>query len=202
MSKMSASGRLAAFENVKRSVNVDTLLPSLVFAGTWAKFFFCESDRIFGAHFVGAVTELMRLEGGTVACLANLDLTPVSELAGFAAIYVDRATTTEQYRDALQAGGPQSGWLYRMDRYACASDAGSWCIYCEKSNDVAVIALRDNSDADWSRGPLTQLWAKPIEELVDGGSSPLFPFDMLVPDWRKGLIDTYGNGPSHDGYDG
>lgn len=195
MKKISAGARLAAFENVTESVSFDTLLPSLVFTGAWGKFLFCESDRIFGAHFVGAVTELMRLEGGTVACLVNLDLTSVLEFERVAAIYVDRAMTTEQHIDALQSGGPESGWLYRVDRYACASDAGSWCIYCEKSNDVAVIALRDSSDVDRFRGALAQLWAKPIEELVDGGTSPLFPFDKLVPDWRKGLIDAYGNGP-------
>ncbi len=185
--------RLAAFGNTKRSISCDTLLPELVFAGVWCRFLFFESDRIFGNHFIGAVDELMRLEGASVSCLVNLDLTPVFAFESTAAIYIDQATTNEEYSAALRSGGPQSGWLYRVDRYACASDVGAWCIYCEKSNDVAVIALRNDADYKRFRDALDRLWAKPIEELVDGGGAPLFPFDHLVPKWRKGLLDNYGN---------
>lgn len=192
MMTMDKGARLAAFGNVKKSINVDTVLPGFVFAGAWRRFLFCESDRIFGKHFVDAVEDLMSLEGGTVSCLINLDITPVFAFESIAAIYLDRATNVEEYAEALRSGGPQHGWLYRVDRYACASDAGAWSLYCEKSNDVAVIALRDDADYQRFRGPLDQLWARPIEELVDGGSSPLFPFDHLVPEWRKELLDNYG----------
>jgi hypothetical protein len=96
------------------------------------------------------------------------------------------------YDDKLRDGGPASGWLYRVDRYACASDVGDWCIYCEKSNDVAVIGLRDIGGIGKFETPLKRLWAKPINELIDGGVSPAFPFDQLVPAWRQGLVQNYG----------
>jgi len=153
-----------------------------------------ESDRIFGKHFIDAVTELMCLEDGTVSCIVNRDITPVLEFGSVAAIYIDRITTIDEYNEALRSGGPGNGWLYRVDRYVCVSDAGAWCIYCEKSNDVAVIALRDDADYERFHGPLGQLWAKPIKELVEGGASALFPFDHLVPEWRKALLENYGDG--------
>jgi hypothetical protein len=190
-----SDAKLAAFCNVTRSVDCDALLPAQIFDESWRSFLFCESDRIFGKHFIGALNELLRLEGGVVSCLANLDLTPVLEFEKVAAIYLDRSTTDEEYRDALRAGGPSSGWLYRVDRYACASDKGEWCIYCEKGSDVAVIALRTDYDRDRFSGPLSQLWAKPIEDLIDGGASPLFPFDHLTLEWRQGLVANYGNPP-------
>ncbi|QET05837.1 hypothetical protein FOB72_28175 [Cupriavidus pauculus] len=194
MVKMDNCARLAAFENVKKSINFDALLPEFVFSGAWRRFLFCESDRIFGKHFIDAVTELMCLEDGTVSCIVNLDATPVLEFESVAAIYIDRVTTVDEYNEALRSGGPGNGWLYRVDRYVCVSDAGAWCIYCEKSNDVAVIALRDDAHYERFHGPLGQLWAKPIKELVEGGASALFPFDHLVPEWRKALLENYGDG--------
>lgn len=199
MATMDKRAQLAAFVNIDEAIDFDALLPGFVFTGAWRRFLFCESDRIFGEHFIDAVGGLMRIEGGTVSCLVNLDMSPVLAFDRIAAIYVDRSTTREEYGKALLSGGPQNAWLYRVDRYACASDAGAWCIYCEKSNDVAVIALRNDADYERFREPLDQLWAKPIEELVDGGSSPLFPFDHLVPEWRTGLLGNYGRGPKGDG---
>jgi len=199
MAAMNKRARLAAFGNIEKSIDFDTLLPRFIFTGVWRRFLFCESDRIFGKSFIEAVGEFMHLEGGTVSCLINLDMSPVLAFDSIAAIYIDRGTTGEEYGKALLLGGPQNAWLYRVDRYACASDAGAWCIYCEKSNDVAVIALRNDADYERFRGPLDQMWAKPIDELIDGGSSPLFPFEHLVPEWRSGLLGNYGEGLQGDG---
>src|SRR5207253_2039091 len=120
------------------------------------------------------------------------------EFDAIEAIFLDAMTGGAAYADKLRAGGPADGWLYAVDRYACASDVGEWCIYCEKTNDVAVIGLRDGGGIETFETPLKQLWAKPIVELIDGGDSPQFPFDHLVPAWRKGLVDNYGRG-THDG---
>jgi hypothetical protein len=83
-----------------------------------------------------------------------------------------------------------------MDNYACTSDVGEWCFYCEKGNDIAVIGLREATGIEKFGMPLKRLWAKPIDELVDGGCSPTFPFNKLTPAWRQGLVNNYG--PSRD----
>jgi hypothetical protein len=113
------------------------------------------------------------------------------------AIFLDAITTNRSYEAALEGDGPANGWIYQMDNYGCMSDIGEWCIYCEKANDIALIALRETTiDEDKFEIPLRHLCAKPIEQLISGGDSPLFPFDHLVPAWRKRLIDNYGSAGS------
>jgi len=79
------------------------------------------------------------------------------------------------YDDQLRDGGPGVGWLYGVDRFACSSDLGEWCIYCEKGNDVGVIGLRADDSAKKFHGAMNDLFSKPIGALV-GGNSSILPF--------------------------
>ncbi|MGF6604818.1 hypothetical protein P3T23_009574 [Paraburkholderia sp. GAS448] len=191
---MNNAARRKAFDTVMRSLDFDKLLPERVFIGEWTHFLFFESDRIFESGFMDAMCQLLRLEHAKVACLLNVDKTEVFELENVAALFLDEAVFGKEYGDELRAGGPADAWLYRVDRYACASDVGEWCIYCEKSNDIAVVGLRSADGIKKFEAPLQHLWARPIEDLMDGGCSPLFPFDHLVPAWREGLVSNYRNG--------
>jgi hypothetical protein len=193
------ASRQKALDVVMRSLDFERVLPEGVFIGKWDHFLFCESDRIFAPGFMDAMSGLLRLERAQVSCFLNVDKTEVFELGRIAAFFFDEGVTSREYGSAVRAGGPADGWLYRVDRYACASDGGEWCIYCEKGNDVAVIGIRDSGGIEKFETPLRQLWAKPIEDLVDGGAAPLFPFDQLVPAWRKGLLDNYGSGVRGEG---
>ena len=83
-----------------------------------------------------------------------------------------------------------SGWLFGMDQYACVSDVGRWCIYCEKENDVAVIAFRDETGGcDFSQ-PLTDLHASPADQIGSDPSVP-FPLNSLTYAWREALEVNY-----------
>ncbi|PMS11463.1 hypothetical protein C0Z17_15175 [Trinickia caryophylli] len=169
-------------------------MPENVFAGAWRTFLFCESDRIFDLGFVSVVIRLLERENSHVACLINLDETDVTRLEeGAATIFVDSSVTGIRYMGALEDRGAAGGWLYTVNRYICSSDIGEWCIYCEKDNDIAVVGLRDVGGVRGFEQPLKKLGAKPIEELIDGGASPLFPFDHLIPSWREGLLKNYGD---------
>jgi hypothetical protein len=66
------------------------------------------------------------------------------------------------------------------------------------TNDIAVIGFRERDGHEKFETPLKDLSAMPIEDLIDGGSSPLFPFDHLVPAWRSGLVDNYGLGAQNN----
>lgn len=182
-----------AFENALRTVNLDRQLPQQVFYGQHTYLFF-ESDRLFVPEFLDTAVQLLRLEGARVTCLLNLDKTAVMSFEEAAAVFLNDQVTGEMYKRVLEEGGPANGWLYRVDRYIAISDVGTWCIYCEKENDIAVIGLRDGCEAEAFDDPLRQLGARPIEELIEGGCAPLFPYDHLVPVWRRELVANYGDG--------
>ncbi|WP_116137029.1 hypothetical protein [Trinickia diaoshuihuensis] len=185
--------RRNALDVTVRSLAYDHRLPDRVFEGAWEDFLFCESDRLFDAAFVNVVIQFLGCENSRVACLLNLDRTDLTRFEESGeAIFLDRSTTGAQYMNALEEGGPSRGWLYAVDRYVCCSDIGEWCIYCEKDNDIAVVALRQVSKRQDFECPLKQLGARPIEELIEGGAWPLFPFNQLVPSWREGLLMHYG----------
>lgn len=184
--------RQQAFDNVVKALDFDRMLPDRIHFGPWSDFLFFQSDHVFASDFPEIVRELLSVERANIACLLNLDKTERFEFDYIAAIFLDEMISGVAYDDKLRGGGPASGWLYRVDRYACASDVGEWCIYCEKSNDVAVIGLRGIDGIGRFEKPLKRLWAKPIDELIDGGCSPVFPFDQLVPAWRQRLVKNYG----------
>jgi len=180
-----------AFDNATELIDFDLVFPENIFLGKWSTYVFCESDRIFSKGFMPAMAQLLHLEQAHAACLLNLDRTKVFEFEKSAAMFVDETNTENQYWDALKKGGVAEGWLYVMERYVCTSEVGEWCIYCERNNDIAVVGLREKSGLQKFKEPLNALYAKPLEDLIAGGSSSLFPFNRLPPLWRDGLLKCY-----------
>ncbi len=190
----------SAFFNTVEAGDFKGMLPNSVLIDAWTVFLFFQSDYVFSADFVDIVREFLHLEDAQSACLLNLDKTESLDFDSAAAIYIDERVDGAAYQEKLHAGGPVSGWLFGVDRYVCASDVGEWCIYCEKGNDVAIIGFKGCECGGKFEAPLRSLSAKPIEDLIDGGCTLLFPFDQLVPTWRKGLVDNYGRGKRSDGW--
>ena len=186
--------RRRAFRNVVGSLKLDRLLPDKVFSGAWSDFLFFESDQMFAPEFAEAIGDFLRVENSGVCCLLNLSETDSSEFEKIAAIFLDGMVTGREYETLLRGGGPAVGWLYSMDRYGCASEIGEWCIYCEKNNDIAVVALRSDSGASKFESSLEKLHAKPIEAIRGGELAELFPFSELTSEWRAALIEHYGKG--------
>ncbi len=188
--------RLDAFQNVCASINSTALLPEQVFKGNWNQFLFFETDMIFARSFPEVVTDIIRIEQAKCCCLLNYDLTPVIEYQAAAMMFLDESLGGEEYFSRLKMNGPSSlgtEWLFRMDRYGCASNKGEWCIYCEKTNDVAVIGLRNSDGAAKFSKPLKKLYAHSIEAFLEMGSLAPVPFNVLVESWRHGLVQNYSN---------
>lgn len=188
--------RLDAFRSIIKSINSTAALPSQVFEGSWAQFFFCESDRIFAPCFAEIAIELLRAGGSNSCCLLNFDLTPEIQYESAATLFLEEGVSENDYASCLRKGGSSSGWLYGMHRYGCAPDVGGWCIYCEKVNDLAVIAIRDPGDAEKFAGPLERLYAHSIDDFLKMGSSAPVPFSQLIESWRSGLLQNYSKRPS------
>lgn len=181
-----------ALRNVLTAGDLERMLPDQVFGARYQQFLFFQSDHLFTSEFVGIVQTLLRDEHAHVACLLNRDKAESFTVGGPGTFFLDATTSGEVYANKLRDGGPADGWLYGVDRYAITSDSGEWYIYCEKSNDIAVIGLCDAHSIEKFETALAELWAKPIEELLSEGSSPQFPFNNLVSTWREGLVKNYG----------
>lgn len=184
--------RAAAFRQVASSLKLEEALPSQVFRGDNLDFLFFEADRVFTPSFVEVVIELMSVEGANSSCLSKIDRSNEPSCRVDSAIFIEDGMTPAVYDAQIRRGGPASGWLFGVDHYGCASDVGNWIIYCEKDNDVAVIALRGRNAVDLFLSPITKLHAKGVDALIRQGSSAPFPFNSLVLSWRTGLSSQYG----------
>ncbi|VVE56308.1 hypothetical protein PAQ31011_05097 [Pandoraea aquatica] len=165
--------------------------PENVFRGKWGGVLFFESDAMFSTEFAEVVSGLLRYEGANAASLVNIDEAKSLGFENVSALFLDGEVTGDLYQSFLIGAGPAKGWLYNVDSYACASDVGGWCIYCEKSNDIGVIASREPITSLAGQQALRLLGARPIETLIAGGGSALFPFNRLVDSWREGLMQNY-----------
>jgi hypothetical protein len=180
-----------AYLNIMHNIDTEISFPGQVFKKKWHEFYFFQSDRMFNVGFFGILEKLMSLENSEVCCFLNMDETVKFEFESAAAIFVDNAMTENKFYERLYDGGPAVGWLYGMDTYACSSNIGNWCVYCEKANDIAVIGFVNSNEGEENQLVLQKLYAKPIVDLIDGGRNSMFPFSELVPDWRKELVKNY-----------
>ncbi|TCG09428.1 hypothetical protein BZM27_05610 [Paraburkholderia steynii] len=182
--RQSYANAIAAYDSGKN-------FPEQVFHGNWQKFLFFQSDYLFSSEFVDTVHDVLQQERANTVCLLNLGRTNVDDSESSASIYIDEEMNGESFMDRLVAGGPAGGWLFAVERYVCASDVGSWSIYCEKDSDIAVVALRASED-DKLECCFRHVFAEPITKLLEQGAPPRFPFSDLLPTWREGLLDNYG----------
>jgi hypothetical protein len=179
----------AALNNVKQSIDVGTRLPGPVFLGPWAQFLFVEAYALFRPTFTDIVRSLLCAENSRCCCLLNLGSLQGTTFARPDAFYFATDTTDGAYAQCLRESA--LGWAVMMDDYACASDVGEWCMYCEKGNDVAVVGLRSRNGSDRFHAELDQLRAEPIGKLLAEGQSAPFPYSRLTRTWRDGLLANY-----------
>lgn len=190
--------RRTAFERVVTSIDAARTFPEQVFLGTWGVFLFFESDRMFAPDFAATARDLLRAEQASVCCLVNFSNSSTLTYENAAKVFLEATSQPDDYDAMLRDGGPASGWLFRMDRYGCASDLGGWSIYCEKGNDVGVIALRWARDVEKYADALAHLRAASIGILLAAGSTAPAPFCDLIDTWRRGLSEHYSSSIEQD----
>ncbi|WP_026792549.1 hypothetical protein [Pleomorphomonas oryzae] len=190
----SEEAKRRAFEHVVSSIDLSTSFPAQVFLGSWDAFFFFEPDHLFIPEFATFMAGLLNAEGAEVCCLLNFSKTERTEYGSADMLFIDAETKPDEYGARLREGGPASGWLYVVDFYGSASDRGRWCIYCERWNEIAVIALRQSEDVEKYRECLERVYAEPISALLRADSEGPYIFSQLIDSWRQGLVQNY-DGP-------
>jgi hypothetical protein len=188
---VSTRAKRFAFDHVIGSINDEARFPEQVFRGHWGAFLFFESDYVFSADFAAKATELLQAEQADVCCLLNFNKTDTMTYDSAAMRFITEGTSEHDYDAMLRQGGPAHGWLFGIDRYGCSSDRGGWSIYCEKQNDIAVIALREPDDKKKYAACLKHIHALPITELLEPGAEVAIWFKRMRGSWRRGLTMHY-----------
>jgi hypothetical protein len=176
--------------NALASIRRDRRFPSNVFSGQCADYLFFEPYLMFERGFIDVNNLLLREEKASVSALINLGNGDTTDEDG-GVMFLEQDSKASDYLSKLKGDGSALNWMFLMDRYVCASDVGTWCIYCEKENDVAVFAVREG----FPRAICLQVEGllKAISIRQAGSPSDLGTFDFakLVPHWRTALISEY-----------
>lgn len=188
---MSDRNQELALLNLSGSIDVEQHFPGKVFRGAWNTFLFFDPDRLFEASFAEVARSLIDGVGGSCVCMCNLD--EAARISSFerASIFLNRGTDPQEYKLRLLGTGPADGWLYAMERYGCVGDTGGWSIYCEKNNEIAVMAVRPSVTLDCLGPVVERLKAQPIGKALDNGTSYGLSARALSSEWRSKLMLNY-----------
>lgn len=178
-----------ARENVHRAVNPERRFPRNIFQGDWIEFFFFDSDWMTDPDFVGHVKAFLDIERAECACLWRLDSEDANEPEFF---FVQTQTIPDDYRVLLAGATPGYGWVSAMERLACASDVGEWCMYCEPNNEIAVIGFRQADASARYSSAMARVHATRFEDATR--EPPLsygFSERALSREWRNEFLREY-----------
>lgn len=180
--------RQRAWANLNAAIDEHRRFPKNVFGGDWSVFFFFDSDWIFDAQFVQKARELLEIEDGKCVCITDLDAHHGLEGSSF---FIEKETIGSDFQSFLNDPSIENRWVSSVDRFGCTSDKSKWCIYCEKRNEIAVIAVRDNSAIEKYWAVVTQFKALPIDQAIVMPVSYGFSEQALSSEWRDEFLKQY-----------
>jgi hypothetical protein len=180
-----------AVRNAISCIRSERRFPYQVFVGDWTDYLFFYPEVLFEARFIEVKNLLLKEENASVIAVVNLGNANNKTEEERRAIFLDRDTSPKDYIAGLMGDGSPTSWMFLMDRYVCASDKGHWSIYCEKENDVAVMAVGE-AVSRFNCSQLAKLLsAKSIGSAPLSGKGQLFDFQKLVPEWKSILTAEY-----------
>ena len=185
--KMSDAARAA----LKSVVDGGRKFPEKVFVGEWDHLFFFDSDWMFDGNFVEQIKAVLVAERSVCACMSNLDALASGTPSEEASFIIDESTTGAEYAAVLKGSQAKPGWIYGVDRFACASELATWCMYCERRNELAVVAVRAGLPETARQRLIGQVKALPINKAVAQSHIYGLSTKALSADWRAALIANY-----------
>lgn len=184
---------LLAEGNLSREIISTLEFPRKVLASKWTEFHFFDSDRIFESNFSEVVKALIKKEGSNCVCMSMLDYIE-GETSGRRSFFLHEESTALEYGSAIYSSSEiAESWSVNMDRFGCISDSGRWVIYCERRNEIAVVAFEDRKSALELLPLIEQFNALPIEQAIRAQSSFGFSDAALSPEWKNQLCEHYAN---------
>jgi hypothetical protein len=184
--------RHSAILNALSSISKDRCFPKKVIVGHWEDYLFFDTfGTIFDPCFIDVKNLLLSEEKASVVALINLKNISLDDWAEPPAIFIEKDMEAKDYIFSLEQKEAPPGWRFLMDRYVCASDTGNWSIYCERQNNIAVFAFREDFPKLICSRVQLLLKAKSIKFSSPTGNDALFDFIDLLPDWRFTLVTEH-----------
>jgi hypothetical protein len=180
-------------DTLRAHVDATKRLPDKVFVGAWEECLFFDSDWMFESTFIEQLKAVLEIEGSACACICNLDALNASE-PYTACFFVDRSTPSGAYAEVLTGAQGKPGWTHGLDRFACVSDLGAWCIYCERRNEIAVVAVKRDLTRSARERLVSAVKALPIETAIAQSHIYGLSAKALSADWRRALLENYSAG--------
>jgi hypothetical protein len=211
-----------AKKNLDAALACEGQFPDNVFWGRWGAFFFFDADLLFQRQLAERLKALLACENGAVVCVRNLDIA-LYEGNPDDTVFLVRETLAETLsaymrvakaerdtdgtiikRKARKADGtvffltgpswPHDGWTTSFYRLGYTSEIGSWCIYCERTAEFGVIAIRQGHDPDQFSSALREFKALPIKQAIENPICYTLLPGVLSEDWRIKLLRNYSFG--------
>ncbi len=186
--------RAAVHEILSRSLNLDKQLPDQIFSHNFKAFLFFDSDWMFDCGFVKSMQPVMRKEGSTTILVRNIDRIANSGRAR-SSFFIEQSTSPDAYQQHLagENGDHASSWLIDFGRFACCSGSGKWCIYAERSEEIAIIGFGSAHDSEVYASLLKPLKPVDIEHAIALEHTWAFGEHGMTKEWRDRLLSEYGS---------
>ena len=181
----------AALTILSCSVDSSRRFPDNVFLGEWEHYAFFDSDWMFGKGFVELMRAVLTAEHESCACIVNLDAVLAGSSPEESSFIFDGSTAGSAYLTALKGFPAKLGWIYGVDRFACASESGRWSMYCERASELAVIALKSGLSEEVQRQLIDGCKALRIDKAIAKSYTYALSARGLSPEWRAALPRRY-----------
>jgi hypothetical protein len=176
-----------AYSNLEAAIDRNARLPRNVFRSGWANFYLFNSDWMFEGAFIEKVRTMLQHEGANCACIVNLDRDAGAAPATFA---IETSTTVQEYQRRLAGAGPGDGWVYDMDRFGWTSDTGTWCIYCERASELAIVGFRVEAMQEQYQFVLALLHASRVASVGASPSRFEFAAHSISRAWQVEIVQN------------
>ena len=175
---------------IKSSYIQGKAFPENVFSQDWRYFLLFEPDILFTSNIINFMPMILTDDRDEILFIYN---TNAGGLCEESCISITKKTTEREYFDMFLTRRLEGiEWLYRPDAYIFTSNSARWCIYCERSNDIGVIAFRDRGVAAELSKPFAAVGAITAKDLNGAPSGDTSTLSNLTEEWREAISKNYG----------
>lgn len=183
--------RQKSLSNVRSFLAESNCLPEFIYNIKWDCYYFFNPDDITDEKFVENAKALIKVDKSHCICLVDLNADPEMEWSAF---FFDERVLSADYMSYFDVPNRNDGELRMViGRLGCASDMGQWCIYCEKQNEIGIIAFRDHHLVKKYLAAIDRLHPMPIEQAISTPHS--YIYGHLTSDFRIELLRNYSGRP-------
>lgn len=178
-----------ALSFARRAVDPSRHLPANILNVPGAYHLFMETGFVFRPSFVNILNEVMLVDGSDTCCILRLgDPFEAEEI-----VFLDRMTDGEDFITKISPDPAIMSWLIPEGRFVFSPATHKWILYCEKVNDIAVIAVANSESAARIYQIFIRCGAYNMDDLNVAAEKAPLPFGALTRAWRRGLTENFNS---------